>query len=214
MAVSINLLPEIRMVKIRNAKRRKFITTLTILIGVITAAVVTGLIIVLGYYNNEYKSLQNKSKQLQAEVDKSKDLEQDSTNLQQHLSSFSKLNGNRIAASQVFANLVRTIPPQVIVKSFTINDKYVASITGSISNQNDSYKVLGTFTKALEDYNTTFLPPGIPENYDRKPIFTDVTITQSAKDAANGNVSFGLSFKVDESVAKVNLNTSTGATKQ
>ncbi len=197
---SINLLPEVRVVKIAEAKKKRVATTSAILSSLIILGIMVGLIALIGYYAGESRTRANTAKNLQADVDKYHDMELDATTIQEHMSSFTSLNGKRIAASAIFSQLVKTIPPDVSVNSFNLSQSYLATIGGTTS----SYKQLGVFAQALQDYNVTFKPQ---PDLDRKPIFTNIVITQSSKDVSSGRVTYVMTFNVDQSVLASNKNT-------
>lgn len=196
---TINLLPEVRVIKLKSAHNKRLATTLTILLGLVLAGIIVGLIVVIGYYAGESRLRDNQAQSLKRDVDKFHTTEEQATTVQQHLASFSNLNSKRIAVTAVFSNFVKTIPPQVSISSFDLNENYEVSVSGTA----DSYKTLGVFTKALEDYNTSFKPQ---TNLDKAPIFSNVAILQSNKDATTNSVSFSMSFSVDKKIAQANLN--------
>lgn len=197
MAVKINLLPEVRVVKIKASAQRRLATTVTIVIGLIFTGIVIGLIFIIGYYAAESAQRKSEASNLQHDVDQFHDMELDATTLQEHLKSFSNLNASRVAVTEVFTQLVKTIPPDVSVNSFSLDPNYTATISGIAP----SYKELGVFTKALEDYNVSFKPQS---DLDRKPIFSNVAITASAKDTTTNAVSYTITFKVDQAIVKNN----------
>lgn len=198
---SINLLPEVRVAKLQAAHKRRLSTTITVLVGLVLGGVIIGLLLIIGYYIGETKIRTNTAKNLQAEVDKSKDLEENATTVQQHLASFVSLNGKRVSASVIFGQLVKTIPPDVTVTTFSLTDANSAAIGGTAP----SYKELGVFAQALQDYNVTFKPQ---PNLDRKPIFTNIVITQSSKGTgiAANTVNYQITFDLDASILQSNAN--------
>jgi len=201
---SINLLPEVRVVKLEAARRRRLSTTITILVGLVMGGVIVGLLLIIGYYIGETKIRANTANTLQADVDKNKSLEENATTIQQHLASFQQLNGKRVSASLIFPQLLKTIPPDVTVTSFSLADANTATISGVAP----SYKELGVLAEALQEYNVTFKPQ---PDLDRVPIFTNVTITQASKGTGPGNVAssivnYQISFDVDSAILKADAN--------
>lgn len=201
MAASINLLPEVRVIKIQAGQRKRLYTTITITVGLVVVGIIAGLLVTIGFYAAESARLKSEAQNLQNDVNKSKAMELDAATLQEHLSSWSGLNNQRVSGSAVFSQLVKTIPPDISVTSFQLTTDYVATISGSAP----SYKSLGVFAKALEDYNVTFKPQN---GIDHKAVFTDVAISQSAKDTTGSKVTYTMSFKVDKSVVESTTNQS------
>ena len=198
MAANINLLPDVRVVRIKASQQKKLASTITIMIGTLTGAIILGLILAIGFYAGQSRIREGEAKDLQAEVDQKKDLEQSASTIQEHLKSFTKLNSNRVAAQSIFTHLVRTIPPNVTVKSLSQNEGNKITIAGETTD----YKQLGVFVKALEEYNVSFKP----QADSGKPIFTDVTIDQATKDTKTNQVTFSITATVDEKIFKVNKN--------
>lgn len=197
MAANINLLPEVRVIKVKGAQRKRLATTVTIIIGAVLASVIVGLLLIIGYYAAQSNSKKSQANELQNQVNQYHNVELDADTLQEHLKTYASLNQSRIAVTEVFSQLVKVIPQDVSVSSFQLDEKYHASISGAAPN----YHELGVFIQALESYNVTFKPN---DNTARKPIFTNVTVSQSSKDASSGIVSYSLGFDVDSSIAKVN----------
>ncbi len=195
MAVLINLLPEARLAKLRDIKRKRLATTVMIVVCVIILTVIGTLLVLMAY--NATVSAANKGEinTLNEEIAKSKDMEQQTATIQEHLASFYSLNSSRLYASEIFSNFGNTIPAEVTVSSFALADDYTATISGSTS----SIKQVSIFSNALEEYNKNFK---IQENLDRKQLFSDVKITSVSKDNTTSKVTFSMTFKVDPSLFK------------
>ena len=195
MSVLINLLPEARLIKLRDAKRKKLAMTSMIVVCVVIATIIVTLLLLMGY--NAAVSASNKGRifELKESVSKSKDVEQGAATLQEHLASFIKLNSTRLYASEIFSNFGNTIPSDVTVTSFALADDYTATISGSTT----SIKQVSVFSNALEQYNVNFKPQ---PNLDRKQLFLSPTITSVSKDEAGSKVTFSMTFKVDPTLFK------------
>jgi Tfp pilus assembly protein PilN len=195
MAVLINLLPEARLAKLRDVKRKRLATTVMIVVCVVILTIIGTLLVLMAY--NATVSAANKGEitTLNEEIAKSKDMEQQAATIQEHLATFYSLNSSRLFASEIFSNFGNTIPSDVTVSSFALADDYTATISGSTS----SIKQVSIFSNALEEYNVNFKPQ---ENLDRKQLFSDVKITSVSKDNTSSKVTFSMTFKVDPSLFK------------
>lgn len=191
MLVKINLLPEARLVKLRDKKRKQYYTLLA---GIVIAGVIAILIALYIFYGlrtaqkNLNFSTINKQK---SDVAAQKELELNASTLQEHLDSNTSLNSNRIYVSEIFNQLVKTLPDKVKLTSFSVDENYNCNIQGSAPD----IKTVGTFAKALENFNVNFA--NIPEA-DRKPFFNSVSVDQVTKQSNEEKVNFSIKFKVDK----------------
>ncbi|MBI2798142.1 PilN domain-containing protein [Candidatus Saccharibacteria bacterium] len=195
MSVLVNLLPEARILKLKAVSQRRFMTTLTIVVGVVVGTILITLLLLLGYTFSTQKLNQAKISSLQSDVDKSKDLEQKASTLQEHLASFAQLQGSRLYVSEIFRNLSNVVPSGVSVTSFEISDAYVITISGTAAN----YAQVATFAQTLKDYNVNYKPQ---QGLDRKALFSEVNITTVSKESGSEKVNFTMSFKVDPTIFK------------
>ncbi len=197
MQVLINLVPEARLVKLKQKRNKRLLTTLTILTAIVMATIVGTLIVLIiantALYAANEGAIKDKKSEI-AEINKS-NMEQNAATLQEHLASFKTLNDSRLYASKVFAEFSETIQPNVTVKTFDIADGYVVSVTGTAKSNQDVSK----FVNAIEEYGTTYKkkPDADPTDY-----FTGVDIASVGKggDSGGDGVSFSLTFKANESV--------------
>ncbi len=127
---------------------------------------------------------------LKTDVASQHELEQNAATLQEHLSSNTSLNDKRIYISEIFNQLVKTLPPNVKLSSIRVDEDYSVIIQGTA----DSLKTVGTFAKALEDFNVNFA--NLPSS-ERKPFFLNVAIDQVTKQSNSDTVNFTIKFKVD-----------------
>lgn len=191
MLVKINLLPEARLVKLRDKKRKQYYTLLA---AIVIAGVIAILIALYIFYGlrtaqkNLNFSTINKQK---SDVAAQKELELNASTLQEHLDSNTSLNSNRIYVSEIFNQLVKTLPDKVKLTSFSVDENYNCNIQGSAPD----IKTVGTFAKALENFNVNFA--NIPEA-DRKPFFNSVSVDQVTKQSNEEKVNFSIKFKVDK----------------
>lgn len=192
MMMQINLLPEARIIKLKEMARKRFATTLTVVIGIVVGTIIITLLLLLGYMYSVHAANNGRIKSLKTDIEKNKDMEQQAATLQEHLATFSSLNSSRLYVSEIFSNLGNVIPADVTISSFQISQDYTVSVTGKAP----SFAAVSVFAKALEQYNVNYKPQ---PNLERKPLFTDVNISSVAKDsgATSDAVSFSMTFKVD-----------------
>ncbi len=195
MSVLINLLPEARVAKLRDEKRKKLAMTIMIAVCVVIATIIGTLLLLMAYNATVAQANKGTINGLNEDVTKSKDMEQQAATIQEHLATFYSLHSSRLYASEIFSNFGNTIPSDVTVSSFALADDYTATISGSTS----SIKEVSVFSKALEEYNVNFKPQ---ENLDRKQLFSGVKITSVSKDNSSSKVTFSMTFKVDPSLFK------------
>lgn len=115
MAVLINLLPEARLAKLRDVKRKRLATTVMIVVCVVILTIIGTLLVLMAY--NATVSAANKGEitTLNEEIAKSKDMEQQAATIQEHLATFYSLNSSRLFASEIFSNFGNTIDRKSVV---------------------------------------------------------------------------------------------------
>lgn len=195
MNIQVNLLPEARMLRLRNKSKKKTYATLTGLVGGIILATIIVLGMLQVFLISTYAVNENQIKTLTNELDSTKDTELNAATLQGNLASFYNLNTNRTYASRVFTNLFNTIPGNITITSFQIDDQDKVTISGTA----DSFADVSVFAESLKQYNVDYKPQ---KDLERKPIFTDVSITSVTKDTNTGKVNYSLSFSVDKELLK------------
>lgn len=195
MNVHVNLLPEARVLKLQAQSRRRTVSAVTGLVcGLIAATIIVfGMLQV--FLISTYQLNQTKISDLRSQADKSKDMEQQASTLQEHLASFYTLNKNRLYASKIFTNLDSAVPAGVTVNTLQISKDNVMTITGTAG----SFADVASFAKALEDYNVNYKPQ--PE-LERKPLFTEISITTLSKDSSSNKVNYTMTFKVNADLFK------------
>lgn len=195
MNVHINLLPEARVLKLRAQSRRRTAGTVTGLVcGLVGATIIVfGMLQV--FLISTYGINQAKISDLRVQANKSHDMEQEASTLQEHLASFYTLNQNRLYASKIFINIGNAVPAGVSISTYQMTKDNIMTITGSAS----SFADVASFAKALEDYNVNYKPQ--PE-MERKPLFTDISITTLSKDSSSNKVNYTMTFKVHTDLFK------------
>ncbi len=193
MSVRVNLLPEARMHTLELRARKRLFTTITTIMAVVAGTILVTLLLLLGYTYSQQRINAGRIVSLTSDIEKQRDLEQNASTLQEHLTSFGTLQASRLYVSEIFTNVGNTIPNGVKITNFQISSDNLVTVTGTAQ----SIAQVSTFSKALEDYNVDFKPqPG----FDRKPFFTTVNITTVSKDVTTGEVKFTMTFQADPSV--------------
>lgn len=194
MNIQLNLLPEARLLRIKNqARRRKYAALAGLIAGTIIATVVVFLLL-QGFLLSTYQVGQNKIKDLKKSLATTADLEEKATTLQNNLARFSEVNATRTNASQIFADLFDATPSNVTINSLSISSTGIVSITGTTG----SYADVGTYSKSLQEYNLNYKPQ---PNIDRGAIFQDVQIISVSKGQAD-TTSFSIEFKINQELIK------------
>jgi len=193
MSVRINLLPEARLIRIRDRKKKQYYTLLALIVIIGVLGILTVLVLFYGARIAQKNLNQGTINKLKTDVAAQRELELNSATLQEHLASNDSLNNKRIYVSEIFNQLVKTLPPKVKLSSLRVDEDYGVAIQGTA----DSLKTVGTFAKALEDFNVNFA--NLPET-ERKPFFLEVTIEQVTKQSDSETVNFTIKFKVDRSL--------------
>lgn len=195
MNVKVNLLPEAKLHKIKSQAKRRNYATVAGLAGGIAAAVIIVLVMLQVFLLSTYAINENRMKELNREIDTSRDMEQKSATLQANLGSWSTLNDNRTYASRIFVNLANATPAGITISAFEISEEDVVTISGSAG----SFAEVAAFAKALEEYNVNYKPQ---PDLERKPVFTEVKITSVNKDDNSNKVDYNISFKADKELLK------------
>lgn len=195
MTIRINLLPEARMHRLRNQSKKKTYATVAGLVGGITIATIIVFGMLQVFLISTYAVNENRIKSLTKELDSTKELEENATTLQGNLASFYSLNSERTYASRIFTNLFNTIPDDISITSFQIDEQGKVTISGTAN----SFADVSKFAESLKLYNVDYKPQ---KDLERKPIFTDVSITTVSKDTNTGKVNYSISFSVDDELLK------------
>lgn len=195
MMLQINLLPEARILKLQALSRKRLVTTVTVLVVVVISTFVATLLLLLGYTYSVHQASQARIDSLKKDVNSKQDLMQKAATLQENLAAFATLQKSRLYVSEIFSALGSVIPANVQITSFQISSDYTVTISGIAP----SFAAVSTFSKALQEYNVNFKPQ---TNLERKPLFTDITISSVSKETgtSSNNVVFSMTFKVDPSL--------------
>ena len=195
MNIQVNLLPEARMHKLRNASKKKTYATIAGLAGGIALAAIIVFLMLQGFLTATYAANNNKINSLNKELESSKPMEQEATTLQNNLASFYQTNKNRTYVTRFFTNFFKMIPDFVKIDSVSIGGDNTVTIAGTTN----SFADVSRFANLLEQYNLNYLPQ---PDLDRVAIFTDANFTSVSKDTKTGKTTFSMTFKVDQDLLK------------
>jgi len=214
MSTVINLLPEARLVKLRDRRRKQLATGALIFVALVVGTIIGTLLFLLAANAANQAANNSKIEGLRKDIGNLKTVEQTTADLQEHLGSFYALNDDRLFASSVFGNLSNAIQPNVVVNSFEISDTDTATGSTASSSQSlvtitgiaDDYKAVSTFAQAIEDYNVNYKvdrPDDLKFNLDPgKAVFSDTKITESSQDLKTGKVKYKMTFLLERSLIK------------
>ncbi|MCX6806101.1 MAG: PilN domain-containing protein [Candidatus Saccharibacteria bacterium] len=195
MNIQVNLLPEARMHKLRNASKKKTYATIAGLAGGIALAAIIVFLMLQGFLTATYAANNNKINSLNKELESSKPMEQEAATLQNNLASFYQTNKNRTYVTRFFTNFFKMIPDFVKIDSVSIGGDNTVTIAGTTN----SFADVSRFANLLEQYNLNYLPQ---PDLDRVAIFTDANFTSVSKDTKTGKTTFSMTFKVDQDLLK------------
>ena len=195
MNIQVNLLPEARMHKLRNASKKKTYATIAGLAGGIALAAIIVFLMLQGFLTATYAANNNKINSLNKELESSKPMEQEAATLQNNLASFYQTNKNRTYVTRFFTNFFKMIPDFVKIDSVSIGGDNTVTIAGTTK----SFADVSRFANLLEQYNLNYLPQ---PDLDRVAIFTDANFTSVSKDTKTGKTTFSMTFKVDQDLLK------------
>jgi Tfp pilus assembly protein PilN len=195
MNIQINLLPEARMHKLRNAAKKKTYATIAGLTGGILVAAIVVFIMLQGFLSATYSANNTKINDLNKELATTKPMEEESATLQANLASFYQLNTNRTYVTRFFTNFFKMVPSFVKIDSVSIAADNTVTVTGSTQ----SFADVSRFANLVEQYNLNYLPQ---EDLDRVAIFTNANFTSVNKDTKTGKTTFSMTFKVNQDLLK------------
>lgn len=193
-STTINLLPEVRLNKLRTQALRRTATTVSILVWLVSGSLVVALVIYTGGQKLAEVRLDSQISDNASKIAAQHDLEQAAATDQSHLASSATLIKNRILASRVFKQLTLALPSDVTLDSFSLDPTYSAKISGKAP----SYAEVGRLAAALEAYNVTFGGPGFDKT-QAKALFKNVDF-QGATLESSKNISYTMTFTVDQQV--------------
>jgi hypothetical protein len=194
MSILINLLPDIRLAKIRERRRRQLASGLAVSLWVVCGGV---LVLMFVYYaslkveiSSHSTSINRKEGQLQNVSGLT-----DALTAEQHLSSLSLLYGQRVYMTKFFQAYQSATPNDVTIGSLTIDSNNNLAVQGTAA----SYAEVAKLARAVSDANVTVGPNAAASNM---PYFSNVNVTNVAT-GTNG-ITFSLNAIVGAGAESAN----------
>lgn len=195
MSVRINLLPEARMIKLKNQQTKRLVTVVCLVLCSSVGIILVVLLLLLGARNIQFATNKGNIDELNQKIAAKKDVEQDVAWFNGALTEADKLANNRVLISQLFARLAEAAPEGIRITSLTVDPEYVVKASVEAKDFNN----VALFINALKSYNAEFNPiPG----FDRIPVFKDVDVQAVTKRKQTDDANFEVTFTVDEQLVK------------
>ncbi len=169
MAAAINLLPDIRLAKLRARRNRHLAVGVATIVCVISASVVLLLLLLIGAQNIRLAQINNNIKNKQAELDQITNLA-DIVTLQQHLDSLPGLYNSRIHLSRFFKVLVAVSPKELTVSKLELDSLNTLKVSG----QSRNFATVNKLVKALE-----------ASTQDGRPNFDNIVLESLTNESVN-----------------------------
>jgi hypothetical protein len=189
--ILVNLLPDLRQAKLKEARRRQLVSGVAILIWIVCG----GLVVVMALVEVSQKALIHAvSTRITNKEDALKQMPDliPAMTAQQHLSSLSSLYGKRVYLTKFFQAYMQADPVDVFITSMGIDPNNVMTINGTAP----SYAEVAKVARALEASNVKV---GAGASESNSPYFSDVSITSVAS-PARGKVDFAVSATLQPEV--------------
>ncbi|MEI7818966.1 MAG: PilN domain-containing protein [bacterium] len=199
MSLHINLLPEARVIKIKNqqTKRLTLVICSLIISGVAGSLII--LLLLLGARTLQFNANAKKIADQKVAISSKASVEQEVAWFNSALSASNAVSEKRILISQLFERLTEALPNDVKLSSVGIDPDY--KVKASVSAKD--FNTVALFGDALRSYNVSGAPNRFINGLDKKPVFTDIVIDSvsnkkgDSKSTADGKV-FEVTFMVDK----------------
>ncbi len=192
MSVRINLLPEARILKLRNTKTKRLVAVACVLISGVFISAMVILLLLLGTRNLIAAKNTNDITALKAELDTKQDVIKGITRFNQALNNVSQLDENRIYLSKIFDVVSKSIPTDSHLTELSVDTDY--NVKASVKAAD--YETVSRFITALQNYNVTY---GEVTGLAKKPVFLNIAVDTVTK---KQDVTFDISFSVDKELVK------------
>lgn len=195
MSVRINLLPEARMVKLKNQQTKRLVTVVCLVLCSSVGIILVVLLLLLGARNIQFATNKSNIEELNQKIAGKANVEQDVAWFNTALTEADRLSNNRILISQLFSQLAKAAPEGISIASLSADPDYKVKATVEAKDFNN----VALFINALKTYNVEFNPiPG----FERVPVFTNVDVQAVTKRKQTDSANFEVTFKVDEKLVK------------
>lgn len=189
MSIAINLLPDIRQQRILEARRRRMVLSVSVIVWVACGVVVLLLFLLSTGQKVAIDDASKKIASKEAEIESTSDLI-DALTAQQHIASLPAVIDRKILLSKFFTAYSEVNPKAVALDSLSVTDINVLNIAGTATSYGDVAKL----ARSLEGSNVVVGTGALATN---SPYFTGVSI-----DSASANDQGKRSF-----VIKANIST-------
>lgn len=192
MSVRINLLPEARILKLRNTKTKRLVLVACILISGVFIAAMAILLLLWGTRNLIAAKNANDIKTLKEDLDTKQTVIKDITHFNQALSSVSQLDEGRIYLSKIFDVVSKATPTDSHLTELSVDADY--NVKASVKAAD--FETVSRFITALQNYNVTY---GEVAGLAKKPVFLNIAVDTVTK---KQDVTFDITFSVDKELVK------------
>jgi len=178
----INLIPEVRQQKLRAMQINRMVTSMAVVLGAITVAIILGLAGYAGVVTAQKNSIDGQITKVQDSLDTMKDLEATVSNLENGLNNIKSIIAGNKDWNQLLGLFEKYTPSDIQITSFSVDGGAVSlSLKGKTVESIDRF--IASFSTAKNDKE---------ENY-----FTNVIVNgYSKKDT--GEVTFEAKFNLNE----------------
>ena len=198
MSLRVNLLPEARILKLKNQQTRRLVTIIAMLVCTSVGASIVILLLLLGTRTLQYRGNSDTILSLKKDIEAKKSVEEDVAWFNGSLDASYSVSNSRILISQLFDQLTQALPKEAKMISLTIDPGYQVKATVSAPD----FNTVALFGNALSTYNT--YPEKRITGLDQKAVFTDVKI-DSVSNKKNKNADqkeFSVVFSVDKDLVQ------------
>jgi Tfp pilus assembly protein PilN len=196
MSVRINLLPEARMIKLKNQQTKRLVTVICVVLCSSVGIILIVLLLLLGARNVQYAS--NKAKiedDLNKKLESKKNIEQDLAWFNGAVLEAYTLSNNRVLISQLFDRLTDAAPDGIKITNLSVDEDYAVKASVEALDYNN----VALFMNALRMYNVSF---GYIPGFEREPVFHDIDVQSVTKGKEDSGADFEITFVVDEKLVE------------
>lgn len=198
MSLRVNLLPEARILKLKNQQTRRMVTIIAMLVCTSVGASIVILLLLLGTRTLQYRANSDTILEKKKEIEAKKSVEEDVTWFNDSLDASYSVSNGRILISQLFDQLTQALPKEVKMTSLSVDPGYQVKATVSAPD----FNTVALFGNALSTYNT-YAEKRIT-GLDQKAVFTNVKIdsVSNKKNKSSDQKEFSVVFSVDKDLVQ------------
>ena len=124
MSVRINLLPEARMVKLKNQQTKRLVTVVCLVLCSSVGIILVVLLLLLGARNIQFATNKSNIEELNQKIAGKANVEQDVAWFNTALTEADRLSNNRILISQLFSQLAKAAPEGISIASLSVDQDH------------------------------------------------------------------------------------------